>query len=662
VSDGDGIVKKMHVGCWAKLNLTCIHCAETIDGQFYTLEEGKLHVECYEEWYDARAPKCVHCALAVTGKYYPVEEGRLHLECWEPFMAAAGEVDACVHCAEPVVAQYYEVDGGKLHVGCWDGHRAAIRAARKAAAEAAAAEAAAEAAEAAPAEEEEAPAVQLTGNSQLGWMYKKVEKGSDRIAGKGKARGWKRRWAAVRADCLCYYADEGCTALKGWVPLQGAQLRRRVHAGGALGEREGIELVYSVDGATHTLKAFALDDGRAGNGAASAARWLLALQPFIAQAAAAAADPTAAAQVREERGRMARASQIELGDEDDEEATEADDTSAAAAAADAPGVAGAEAPDMAFSRLGLGGDAATEAPTAAAAAARAEALPDGAARLGLFYKKVVKKGMIDALHMRPWKKRWGAVRADCLCYYADEGCTLLKGSLPLAGAQLRRCTVTNVPSSAVAPGGEADGFELIDAAAGLTLRGAPVGEFEVTGAGALMGFAERWVPQLATAIEVAADPARAAEVAEERGRMRAATQIEIGADADDDDGGDGMLPPRVPMPNVPSARKGSVIAQAARKGSTMLAAGVSSMIGRAPSSKAAAAASPGLRRGGTERALERRMRPAPAVDVPVPPLSRLSSVVYVGGGDDDDLDEGSAGKVADDPRAAMPAELVSTAM
>ena len=94
----------------------------------------------------------------------------------------------------------------------------------------------------------------------------------------------------------------------------------------------------------------------------------------------------------------------------------------------------------------------------------------------------------------------------------------------------------------------AEGFELIDAAAGLTLRGAPVGEFEVTGAGALMGFAERWVPQLATAIEVAADPARAAEVAEERGRMRAATQIEIGADADDDDGGDGMLPPRVPMP------------------------------------------------------------------------------------------------------------------
>ena len=52
----------------------------------------------------------------------------------------------------------------------------------------------------------------------------------------------------------------------------------------------------------------------------------------------------------------------------------------------------------------------------------------------------------------------------------------------------------------------------------------------------------------------------------------------------------------------------------------------------------------------------------PAVDVPVPPLSRLSSVVYVGGGNDDDLDEGSAGKVADDPRAAMPAELVSTAM
>ena len=51
-----------------------------------------------------------------------------------------------------------------------------------------------------------------------------------------------------------------------------------------------------------------------------------------------------------------------------------------------------------------------------------------------------------------------------------------------------------------------------------------------------------------------------------------------------------MLPPRVPMPNVPSARKGSVIAQAARKGSTMLAAGVSSMIGRAPSSKAAEAA------------------------------------------------------------------------
>ena len=46
----------------------------------------------------------------------------------------------------------------------------------------------------------------------------------------------------------------------------------------------------------------------------------------------------------------------------------------------------------------------------------------------------------------------------------------------------------------------------------------------------------------------------------------------------------------------------------------------------------------------------------------MPPLSRLSRGGYVGGGDDDDLDEGSTGKVADDPRAAMPAELVSTAM
>ena len=32
VSDGDGVVKKMHVACWAKLNLTCIHCADGGDG------------------------------------------------------------------------------------------------------------------------------------------------------------------------------------------------------------------------------------------------------------------------------------------------------------------------------------------------------------------------------------------------------------------------------------------------------------------------------------------------------------------------------------------------------------------------------------------------------------------------------------------------------
>ena len=597
----------------------------------------------------------MHCALAVTGKYYPVEEGRLHLECWEPFMAAAGEVDACVHCAEPVVAQYYEVDGGKLHVGCWDGHRAAIRAARKAAAEAAAAEAAAEAAEAAPAEEEEAPAVQLTGNSQLGWMYKKVEKGSDRIAGKGKARGWKRRWAAVRADCLCYYADEGCTALKGWVPLQGAQLRRRVHAGGALGEREGIELVYSVDGATHTLKAFALDDGRAGNGAASAARWLLALQPFIAQAAAAAADPTAAAQVREERGRMARASQIELGDEDDDEATEADDTSAAAAAADAPGVAGAEAPE-AFSRLGLGGDAAAEAPTAAAAAPRRCAGARGAARA------LLQEGGEEGDDRRAAH----AAVEEAVARGARRLPVLLRrrGVHALSRARCRwrarssaARAVTNVPSSAV-PGGEADGFELIDAAAGLTLRGAPVGEFEVTGAGALMGFAERWVPQLATAIEVAADPARAAEVAEERGRMRAATQIEIGADADDDDGGDGMLPPRVPMPNVPSARLVRDRPGGAQGVDDARGGGVVDDRPRAVV-EGGGGAPPGLRRGGTERARSsggcgrrppstsrcRRSRASRASCTSAAAATATST-------------RARPASVADDPRAAMPAELV----
>ena len=82
------------------------------------------------------------------------------------------------------------------------------------------------------------------------------------------------------------------------MPLQGAQLRRRVHAGGALGEREGIELVYSVDGATHTLKAFALDDGRAGDSEEDD-EGLDADEPDTAESAPAAADAAAAEEENE---------------------------------------------------------------------------------------------------------------------------------------------------------------------------------------------------------------------------------------------------------------------------------------------------------------------------------------------------------------------------
>ena len=44
-----------------------------------------------------------------------------------------------------------------------------------------------------------------------------------------------------------------------------------------------------------------------------------------------------------------------------------------------------------------------------------------------------------------WKRRWCALRAGCLCYFTDESCKELKGSLDLRGCEVRRRRVTARP-------------------------------------------------------------------------------------------------------------------------------------------------------------------------------------------------------------------------
>ena len=56
-----------------------------------------------------------------------------------------------------------------------------------------------------------APRIELQGGA-LGWLFKQGR----------RRRNWKRRWAVLRAGCLCYYADEAAKVLKGMVPLHTA--------------------------------------------------------------------------------------------------------------------------------------------------------------------------------------------------------------------------------------------------------------------------------------------------------------------------------------------------------------------------------------------------------------------------------------------------------
>ena len=330
----------MHVACWEGRH-TCVHCGEKVTSQYYDVAEGKLHTECWEEWRANLAPKCLQCGLPASGKHYPVDGGRLHVECWESWQLARGAADACLVCSEPIVAQHYALAEGKVHLNCWAAYRetkqrdmsivdegdetaapaagsplpahtgplAEAEAAEEADAflrsytmrEAAAAEGGAAAAASG---EGETPRVALA-DGGLGWFYKQGQ----------VAKSWKRRWAAVRAGCLCYYADAACTKLKGSVALQGAELEECVVRAAGFGYQEGFEVVHKPSG--RTLLAF---PDAAWRGASPNAAWIDVLTREVEKLKEAKPGTPKAAALQEEQAVLARLSQIQIGGEDAEEA------------------------------------------------------------------------------------------------------------------------------------------------------------------------------------------------------------------------------------------------------------------------------------------------------------------------------------------------------
>jgi len=82
----------------------CGHCGEAVgvvvegkfEGSFYpTEDDGKIHVECYDEYRLGKAPSCIFCSKPVTsvggefsGKFYDMDEGKLHAECIDAYEEA----------------------------------------------------------------------------------------------------------------------------------------------------------------------------------------------------------------------------------------------------------------------------------------------------------------------------------------------------------------------------------------------------------------------------------------------------------------------------------------------------------------------------------------------------------------------------------------------
>jgi len=145
----------------------------------------------------------------------------------------------------------------------------------------------------------------------LGWMWKR-----GRIV-----PSWKRRWAVVRAGCLCYFADADELMLKGSLTLKGANCRLVQIAAKDSPRSLGPQLGFQVEVGTQVLLGFPA--GKLPATKQEVAPWVLAFNEAIEEANAMAANPEAMALVEQEQADLARHSQVALGveaeDAEDEE-------------------------------------------------------------------------------------------------------------------------------------------------------------------------------------------------------------------------------------------------------------------------------------------------------------------------------------------------------
>ena len=142
--------------------------------------------------------------------------------------------------------------------------------------------------------------------------------------------------------------------------------------------------------------------------------------------------------------------------------------------------------------------------------------------------------------VKSWKRRYAMVRAGVLCYYKDDTCSNLRGSMPLTATAVTPCTLSERDTPRGVKGTQ-QGFELKHQQSGRTLMAFPspdADDQEVT-------LTDSWVQLLRNAISeadaAADDPEALARQMDQQAQLLGGSSMGLGDEAADEDEEDSTI-------------------------------------------------------------------------------------------------------------------------